>query len=147
MSSRAWIAVLLVAVAGCPGGDSRRGGGASPAPGERWRFRFGPGGEQTYEVTTVSPREIGYTVVTTHGGEALGRPLEQAFPLRPGPAPLLEGGPGPPLTVGGRALETWVVEAGGQRITTVVTGRTPTFPGVVRVERGGEILLELIDVR
>lgn len=147
MSSRAWIAVLLVAIAGCPAGGSRSDGAASATPGERWRFRCGPGVEQVYQVTALSPQEVRYTVLTMHGGEPLGRPLEQAFPLRPGPTPLLEGEPGPPLKVGGRTLETWVVEEGGQRITTAVTGRTPTFPGVVRVERGDEVLLELIDVR
>lgn len=136
--------VLLVTLVGCPSGGSSA---PVPAAGERWRFRLAQQAEQTYEVTAVTADEVRFAVRTSHAGEELGAPLEQVFPLRPGAAPFTAGEPGAPLVISGRTLETWVTEDRATRVTTAVTGRTPTFPGVVKVERGGEVLLELVEVR
>lgn len=142
---RRTLVALLVTLVGCPGAASP-GAATAPVAGQRWRFSVGPRTEQTYEVIEVTEQEVRYRVRTSYAGEALGEPLEQVFVRRPGPAPLESGSPGAPLVVGGRTLETWVTEDGARRVTTAVSGRTPTFPGVVRVERADEVLLELVEV-
>ncbi|MCO5166884.1 MAG: hypothetical protein M9894_11020 [Planctomycetes bacterium] len=139
------LALLVAALAGgCPGGAT---GPADVRPGQRWRFRLAGLGEQVYEVTDVTPTEVRYRVRTSAGGEPLGEPLEQRFPTSPAPPPLGEGEPGPPLVVGVGRLETWVTRDGPIRTTTAVRGRVPVFPGVVRVEREGAALVELVDAR
>lgn len=148
MGRRLGLFTLLLALAGCPGGGAPAGGtGRLPQVGQRWRFRFGALGEQMYEVTSVTPSAVRYRVHTLGGDDPLGEPLEQDFPLRPGPGPLEVGEPGPPLVVGELTLETWVSQDGGHRVTTAVSGRRPVFPGVLRVQRGDEVLVELVDVR
>lgn len=138
------LAALLLVVAGCPGAAPATAG--PPQPGQRWTFRMGglPGAEQVYEVTAAGEDGVRYRVTTRAGGAPVGEPLDQTFP--PLPAPLGTGQAGAPLLLGGRRLETWVVDEGEDRRTWAVEGRTPVFPGVVRVERGDEVLIELVGV-
>lgn len=138
---------LLLLVAGCPGGRAAIDG--RPRAGQRWTFRMGglPGAEQVYEVTDVQAAAVRFRVHTLAGGEPIGEPLEQTFPRVPGPAPLESGAQGAPLVLGALRLETWITVEGEERRTFAVDGRTPVFPGVVRVERGEQVLVELTGVR
>lgn len=136
--------LLALLVAGCPGGGEATG---EVRAGQRWRFRSAGVGEQVYEVTAVTAAEVVFRVRTSAGGEPLGDPLEQRFARGPAPPALVGGEPGPPLALGGLRLETWITREGRHTTTTAVQGRAPVFPGVVRVERDGAVLLELLDVR
>lgn len=146
MLLRRAVVTLVVLAVGCPA-PSRNTPTTEPVVGERWRFDLGGLAEQTYEVTEVTPDEVRYVVRMSQGGVDLGGPLQEAFPRRPGPAPLEGGAPGPALVIGGRRLETWVTQDGARRVTTAIADRRPVFPGVVKVERGEEVLLELVDVQ
>jgi hypothetical protein len=140
-----FVALAAALLGGCPAPPSAAA--ATVRAGQRWRFRLGglPGVEQAYEVTQVTPAAVLFDARTLVNGEPLGPPLPQAFP-RSAPAALEAGTPGAPLDVSGLRLETWVVLRDGDRTTWAVAAGAPTFPGVVRVERGDEVILELTQV-
>ena len=65
--------------AGCPSGEAP----AAPRPevGRRYRFALGGEGEltQVYEVQSVTPSEVVYTVTTARGEQEVGEPVRLSF--------------------------------------------------------------------
>jgi hypothetical protein len=144
---RALAVVSLAWMGGCPrAGDASSSGGEVHAR-QTWRFRVDGVGEQVYEVTAVTATDVEYLVRTVVDGAPIGEPLAQRFPRSPGPGPLESGEAGAPLVLGELRLDTWITTQGTDRVTTAVSGRSPRFPGVLKVERGDDVILELVDVR
>ncbi len=139
----------VLALAGCPG----PGGGAVAVPGAlapgtklRYVLHAGPGANEVHEVVEVTPTEVVSRVRVEVGGTAIGEPLERRFPLLPSPADLGDGQAGAPLRLGPLAVDTWTVTQDGVSTTWAVRGRTPVYPGIVKVMRGEELLVELVAV-
>lgn len=138
---------LVLVLAGCPGSGGAVAVPGALAPGARLRYTLhaGPGATEVHEVVEVTPTEVVSRVRVEVGGTAIGEPLERRFPLVPAPADLGDGQAGA-LRLGPLAVDTWTVTQDGVSTTWAVRGRTPVYPGIVKVTRGDELLVELVAV-
>lgn len=117
-------------------------------PGQRYTFRGHQGEVRTWEVLEVTADGVVYReVVTLHGAE-IGDPRRETWRLRRPEQVVRAGEPRRARwEVGGARFDCLVLQIGDTtRWVAVAEGGLMAFPGEVRWERGGTVMLELTAV-
>jgi hypothetical protein len=146
----AWTSVLagllLVGLgAGCTP-DGKNTHAALPVE-EGWRYRFElEGVEQVYVVREAGPVVVRYDVETWIDGERGSEALSMEFSRSNVPDWSTTEAQTVVLDVGGRAVTCRVAQRGALMVWTAMDGERVAFPGVVRVQEGERVCLELTAV-
>ena len=137
------LALALLLLTGCPD----PGGPPPVAIGQKYRFQLiSPGAEQVLEVADVNAETVDYAVHAFVDGASVGEHPNRALTLSFSLLGDKVEGSTESLSLAGHVFTCRVTEDGDSRIFTAVQGGRPRFPGVVRITRGEQVVLELLEI-